>query len=138
MDDKLEICAHRLPQIVTHIQSQPGKFQPLVDANIFSDIHPVAPETEPNPNSPRTRICRLCAAEVFFWGLKEWWIRERLKGFVDPTITNRLDCRDGSACVHQKDLGASSSLQRGTISLMFLLFYQAMLASVSTPTEILG
>lgn len=59
---------------------------------------------EPNPVS-RARICRLCAAEVFFWGLKDWWIRERQKGFLEPDITSRPDCPRGDACVHQKDPG---------------------------------
>lgn len=98
-------ASHIRLQIVAHIQSQPRGFQPLIEANIFSDIHGVAAGMDPNPDSPRTRICRLCAAEVFLWGLKEWWIRERQKGFLEPNITSRKDCPDGSTCVHQKDLG---------------------------------
>ncbi|KAF9454800.1 hypothetical protein P691DRAFT_804160 [Macrolepiota fuliginosa MF-IS2] len=95
---------HIYREIVSYLQSQPRGFQPLIEANTFSDIHGVAGGIDPNPNSPRTNICRLCAAEVFLWGLKGWWIRERQKGFLEPTVASRNDCPNGSTCAHQKDL----------------------------------
>jgi E3 ubiquitin-protein ligase CHFR len=39
------------------------------------------------------------------WGIKEWWIRERQKGFLEETVTRRPDCKEGSSCSRQKDLG---------------------------------
>ena len=57
-------------------------------------------------DAPRSRICRLCATEVFLWGLRDWWVRERRKGFLDEHVTRRPDCPDGSGCTRQKDHGA--------------------------------
>lgn len=92
-------------QIVTHIQSQPGGFQPLIELDLFSDIHGVAAGADTAVEGTRNRICRVCATEVLLWGLKEWWIRERQKGFLEETVTNRKDCKDGSLCTRQKELG---------------------------------
>lgn len=90
-------------QIATYLQSQPTGFRQLSDA--FGTLHRINALRGPNSGS-RTLICRLCAAEVFFWGLRDWWIRERQKGFLEPDITGRPDCPSGDACVHQKDPGA--------------------------------
>ncbi|KXN93396.1 E3 ubiquitin-protein ligase CHFR [Leucoagaricus sp. SymC.cos] len=97
---------HIYREIVTYIQSQPRGFQPLIEANIFNEYQNVeSGPVEPIPPNPsRARICRLCAAEVFIWGLKRWWIRERQKGFLDPGITSRQDCPHGPVCAHQKDI----------------------------------
>jgi E3 ubiquitin-protein ligase CHFR len=91
---------------VAHLQSQPTGFKPLIELDLFVDLHSVAPGVDPNPDAPRARICRLCAAEVLLWGLKEWWIRERQKGFLDETVSRRKDCPEGSGCSKQKDLGS--------------------------------
>jgi len=37
--------------------------------------------------------------------LKDWWIRERQKGFLEEGLMNRHDCPEGSSCtVHKDDL----------------------------------
>jgi len=91
-------------QIVTHIQSQPRGFQPLIEMDLFSDVHGVAAGIDPDPAAPRNRICRVCAAELLLYGLKDWWIRERQKGFLEETVLGRQDCPDGSNCTRQKVL----------------------------------
>ena len=94
-------------QIVQHLQSQLTGFRPLIESDLFVDMHNVAAGTDDNPNAPRTRICRHCATEVLLWGLKEWWIRERQKGHLDATVVDRPDCEQGGSCIRQKDLGMS-------------------------------
>ncbi|TDL18151.1 hypothetical protein BD410DRAFT_901052 [Rickenella mellea] len=66
---------------------------------------PPQPQQEPQQPPPPeiTRICRVCASEVLLWGLRDWWIRERQKGFVDAAILAKPDCVDGRACVRQGD-----------------------------------
>jgi E3 ubiquitin-protein ligase CHFR len=90
---------------VTHIQSQPRGFTPLVELDLFVDVHGVSAGTDSNPDAPRTRACRLCATEVLLWGLREWWVRERQKGFLEEQVVSRKDCPQGSGCGRQKDLG---------------------------------
>lgn len=92
-------------QIVAHLQSQPRQFNPLIDLELFVDIHPVAGGVDPDPNAPRNRICRLCAAEVMLYGLRDWWVRERKKGFLEEQVLARPDCPGGSQCPQQKDHG---------------------------------
>ncbi|EIM86010.1 uncharacterized protein STEHIDRAFT_59109 [Stereum hirsutum FP-91666 SS1] len=92
-------------EIVEHIQTQPNKFQPLIDLDLFLDVHAVAPGPDPGPNPPRERICRLCATEIVLWGLKDWWIRERRKGELDRSVTERRDCVDGAGCRRQREHG---------------------------------
>ncbi|GLB38528.1 putative ring finger [Lyophyllum shimeji] len=95
---------HIYREIVTHIQSQPRGFKPLMELELFSDLHGVAGGTDPDPDAPRNNICRHCAAEVFLWGLREWWVRERQKGFLEERVMNRKDCPEGRACDRQMDL----------------------------------
>ena len=90
-------------QIVQFIQKQPRGFATLIELELFVDVHGVTPGTEPNANAPRNRICRPCAAEVLLWGLKDWWIRERQKGFLEESLMNRNDCPEGSSCTLHKD-----------------------------------
>ncbi|KAF8644419.1 hypothetical protein AX16_008479 [Volvariella volvacea WC 439] len=94
---------HIYREVVMHTQSQPRGFSPLIEMDIFADIHNVSGGTDPDPEAPRNRICRVCATEVLLWGLKDWWIRERQKGFVSVHITSRRDCPEGSGCQRQKD-----------------------------------
>jgi E3 ubiquitin-protein ligase CHFR len=89
---------------MTHVQSQPRGFSPLFEQDLFTDIHGVTPSPDLNPEAPRSNICRLCAAEVLLWGLREWWVRERQKGFLEETVTRRRDCPEGSGCERQRDL----------------------------------
>ncbi|KAF8349267.1 hypothetical protein F5887DRAFT_945253 [Amanita rubescens] len=95
---------HIYREIITHIQAQPRGFQPLIELDLFSDVHGVAAGIDPDPSAPRNRICRVCAAEVLLYGLKEWWIRERQKGFLEENVFRRKDCPDGAACALQKIL----------------------------------
>ncbi|KAG5645483.1 hypothetical protein DXG03_006028 [Asterophora parasitica] len=95
---------HIYREIVNHIQSQPRRFQPLMEMELFSDIHGVTPDTDPDPEAPRKNICRQCAAEVFMSGLIEWWIRERQKGFLEGHIMTKKDCQEGRECDRQTDL----------------------------------
>ncbi|KAF8073617.1 hypothetical protein FPV67DRAFT_756803 [Lyophyllum atratum] len=95
---------HIYREIVTHIQSQPRAFKPLMELELFSDLHGVAAGTDPDPEAPRNNICRHCSAEVFLWGLREWWVRERQKGFLEEHVVSRKDCPDGRACDRQMDL----------------------------------
>jgi E3 ubiquitin-protein ligase CHFR len=92
-------------QVVQHILSQPRKFAPLIELDLFVDVHSVPPGPEPGLDAPRQRICRMCAVEVLLYGLKDWWIRERKKGLLDATVSERPDCLDGPACRRQKEHG---------------------------------
>jgi E3 ubiquitin-protein ligase CHFR len=95
---------------VQHIQSQPREFAPLIELDLFVDVHSVPPGPEPGLDAPRQRICRMCAAEVLLYGLKDWWIRERKKGLLDPSLADRPDCPDGTICRQQKEHGKAFSL----------------------------
>ncbi|KAG6897755.1 hypothetical protein C0992_011424 [Termitomyces sp. T32_za158] len=101
--DAYECFNHNHVEIVTHIQSQPRGFKPLIERDLFSEMHGVAPGIDSDPEAPRVNVCRQCATEVFFWGFKDWWVRERQKGFLEEAVTNRKDCPDGEACGRQTD-----------------------------------
>jgi E3 ubiquitin-protein ligase CHFR len=94
---------------VQHILSQPRGFAPLIELDLFMDVHSVQPGPEPGLDAPRQRICRMCAAEVLLYGLKDWWIRERKKGHLDANIAERPDCPDGTTCRRQKEHGKTLS-----------------------------
>jgi len=51
-----------------------------------------------NPDAPRENLCRVCALDLFLYGLKDWWIQERAKGFVEEAVLNRKDCPQGNSC----------------------------------------
>ncbi|KAJ7134770.1 hypothetical protein C8R44DRAFT_771433 [Mycena epipterygia] len=95
---------HIYREIVTHIQAQPGAFNPLVQLELFVDVHGVPGGADPDPEAPRNRICRQCAAEVFLYGLRDWFLRERQKGFLEESVLSRKDCEDGAECSRQRDL----------------------------------
>jgi E3 ubiquitin-protein ligase CHFR len=90
---------------VTHIQAQPRAFLPLIQLELFVDVHAVPAGADPDPDAPRSRICRQCAAEVFLYGLRDWFLRERQKGFLEENVLNKKDCVDGAECNRQIDLG---------------------------------
>lgn len=92
-------------KIVTNIQTLPRGFAPLIEMDLFTEVHGVAPSVDPDPAAPRTRICRVCATEVLLWGLRDWWVRERKKGFLEEWVMSRKDCVEGSTCRMQTDLG---------------------------------
>ncbi|KAF9534485.1 hypothetical protein CPB83DRAFT_844294 [Crepidotus variabilis] len=94
---------HIYRDIIMNIQKSPRGFQPLVDLDLFSDLHAVSPSRDGQSEGARNRACRLCAAEIFLWGLKDWWLRERKKGFVEPNIMSRKDCPEGRMCNRQQN-----------------------------------
>ncbi|OJT13976.1 hypothetical protein TRAPUB_9460 [Trametes pubescens] len=94
---------HIYREIVAHMQTQPRGFAPLIELDLFMDLHPVPGGIDPDPNAPRTRICRMCSAEVLLYGLRDWWIRERKKGFLEEHVMARPDCAQGGQCPRQKD-----------------------------------
>ncbi|KAJ7147122.1 hypothetical protein C8R43DRAFT_1011970 [Mycena crocata] len=96
---------HIYREIVAHIQAQPGAFVPLIQLELFVDMHAVPGGTDPDSEAPRSRICRQCASEVFLYGLRDWFLRERAKGFLEESVLSRKDCEDGAECNRQQDLG---------------------------------
>ena len=85
-------------------------FAPLIELDLFLDVHNVPPGPEPGIDAPRERVCRMCATEVLLYGLKDWWVRERTKGFLDASVTERPDCPDGPTCRRQKEHGIFVSI----------------------------
>jgi len=96
---------HIYREIIGMISRAPRGFLPLLEADIFTDVHAVAGGTDPDPTAPRSRICRVCASEVLLWGLREWWVQERKKGFLEEEVTRRPDCPEGPTCNRQKNYG---------------------------------
>ncbi|TEB39720.1 hypothetical protein FA13DRAFT_1703947 [Coprinellus micaceus] len=92
---------HIYRSIIAHLQQQPRTFIPLIESDVFSEIHGGGP----TPQGPFNRICRACASDVLLWGLKDWWIRERRNGLLDQAVLSRPDCAQGSQCPRQKDAG---------------------------------
>jgi hypothetical protein len=43
-----------------------------------------------------SKICRTCALEVFYWGAKQWWVKERARAHTErtlpPPVRERKDC----------------------------------------------
>jgi E3 ubiquitin-protein ligase CHFR len=93
---------HIYRDIVQHVQQLPGGFQPLIELDLFKDMHAVAASGD-TPRDPPNKICRHCAAEIMLWGLKDWWIRERRKGFLEEKVINRPNCPEGTTCERQRD-----------------------------------
>ena len=81
----------------------------MIELELFVDVHPVPGGVDPNPNAERQRICRVCASEVLLYNLRDWWVRERKKGFLEEHVSRRPDCPDGAGCGRQKDGGERSS-----------------------------
>ena len=94
---------HIYREVIALIQNTPRQFAPLLESDRFLDVHPVAPGID--ISAPRNRICRMCATEVLLWGLKDWWVQERKKGFLGEHVMRRPDCPAGTACQRQKDQG---------------------------------
>ncbi|KAH8113566.1 hypothetical protein DFH11DRAFT_1599391 [Phellopilus nigrolimitatus] len=78
--------------------------QPLIEQDLFMDMHAVAGGIDSDPSAPRRSICRLCAAEIFLYGLRDWWVRERRKAVLDGTLADRKDCPEGRNCRNINDL----------------------------------
>nr|GAT60124.1 predicted protein [Mycena chlorophos] len=94
---------HIYRDIVTHILLQPRGFLPLIEQELFVDVHSSAGGTDPDPQAPRNKICRQCAAEVFLYGLRDWFLRERSKGFLEEAVLRKKDCVDGAECRRQQE-----------------------------------
>ncbi|KAH6912790.1 hypothetical protein BKA70DRAFT_1370273 [Coprinopsis sp. MPI-PUGE-AT-0042] len=92
---------HLYREIIAHLLSQPRGLLPLLESDAFSEINGSGPENV--PQGPHNRICRVCAYEVLIWGMREWWVRERQKGLLDPSILRRPDCHEGSRCQRQRE-----------------------------------
>lgn len=90
-------------EIIQHIQSTPEQFTPLFDQDLFTEIHGVAGGVDPDPTAARQKICRWCATEVFLWGIRDWWIREKKKGQTSTANADKPDCASGKSCGNQKD-----------------------------------
>ena len=90
------------------ISRSPRGFAPLIESEIFMDVHGVAAGVDPDPSATRSRICRMCATEVLLWGLKDWWVQERAKGGLAEHIMKRPDCLEGAQCSRQKEHGMLS------------------------------
>ncbi|KAF8172010.1 hypothetical protein K438DRAFT_1921071 [Mycena galopus ATCC 62051] len=95
---------HIYREIVTHVQAQPQGFLPLIQLELFIDVHAVPAGPDLESDAPRSRICRHCASEVFLYGLRDWFLRERQKGFLEESVLSRKDCVDGEECTQQRDL----------------------------------
>ncbi|TBU28621.1 hypothetical protein BD311DRAFT_758099 [Dichomitus squalens] len=93
---------HIYREIIQHIQNQPRQFAPLIELELFMDVHSTSGGVDPDPSAPRSRICRVCAAEILLYGLRDWWVRERKKGFLERHVLARPDCPEGSQCPRQK------------------------------------
>ncbi|KAI0345769.1 hypothetical protein BDW22DRAFT_911355 [Trametopsis cervina] len=106
---------HIYREIIGMILRSPRQFAPLIELDLFADMHGVVAGNEPDPNAPRSRICRMCATEVLLWGLREWWIQERKKGLLEASVAQRPDCPQGGMCSRQKDHGKCRVLSFGML-----------------------
>ncbi|EIW80992.1 hypothetical protein CONPUDRAFT_56042 [Coniophora puteana RWD-64-598 SS2] len=120
-------------EIIIHLQSQPGSFKIMIDSGLFLDVHSVAPGRDEDPDATRSKICRLCAAEILIQGMKDWWIREREKGALDPDVARRPDCAEGSSCPKQRDLGPHGSVSPPSLlTVNYSSSYEAVYVSAWT------
>jgi E3 ubiquitin-protein ligase CHFR len=100
-------CQELLPlmslQIVEYLRTRTDGYRALLETGLFQpDDDHLADHTTLQNN----RCCRSCSSKIFFWGLMDWWIRERKKGQIDAS--KRKDCVDGRDCVSQGDIGVFS------------------------------
>jgi E3 ubiquitin-protein ligase CHFR len=85
-------------ETVLSVLSSPNGFAPLLEQKLFGDAADDVPA-----GTPRHRICRMCATEILIWGVRDWWVRERARGGVNPLLMARPDCAEGRACTNQTD-----------------------------------
>lgn len=90
--------------MVNFLSTSPRGFATLVSSGLFNDVHG-AGVADPESTAPRRRVCRDCAGEIFISSLMLWWVMERKKGDMDPSITSRPDCKSGPRCENQRNLG---------------------------------
>ncbi|KAG8801310.1 hypothetical protein FRC17_006677 [Serendipita sp. 399] len=66
-----------------------------------------SPPPENATSSYLNKICRKCAADVFFWGARDWWIKERAKAVASnelaEEVRKRKDCENIGACEREFD-----------------------------------
>jgi E3 ubiquitin-protein ligase CHFR len=58
-----------LHQIVSHVESSDEGYKYYFDDELFMDRYGISSHSD---SSPRKKICRECATDVFIWGLKDW------------------------------------------------------------------
>lgn len=81
--------------------------------NAEGDSNPAVPASSSAPPPRRGphlhRICRTCAAEVFMWGARAWWIKERARalanGELAENVKSRKDCPNLGSCDKEDDNG---------------------------------
>ena len=66
-------------------------------ANSSASANAANPSSRPRAvNLHLSKICRACALEVFYWGAKQWWIKERANAHTEGTlprvVRERKDC----------------------------------------------
>lgn len=106
------------PVTSAHVLTSPSEDRLSSPSSDRSSSH--LPENE-SPSSPPVpavvpgsirgpslhRICRTCAAEVFFWGARNWWIKERAKAVEDgelaEDVRKRKDCENLGHCDQEFD-----------------------------------
>lgn len=73
------------------------------NANANANANTSAGTTNPSgrpraANLHLSKICRWCALEVFYWGARQWWVKERAnahtEGTLPRTVRERKDCPD--------------------------------------------
>ena len=78
-------------------QGEPSN--PDTNSNANTSANPANPSSRPRAvNLHLSKICRACALEVFYWGAKQWWIKERANAHTEGTlpraVRERKDCPD--------------------------------------------
>ena len=76
-------------------QGEPSN--PDTNSNPNTSANPADPPSRPRAvNLHLSKICRACALEVFYWGAKQWWIKERANAHTEGTlpraVRDRKDC----------------------------------------------
>jgi hypothetical protein len=72
---------------------------PDISPNANTSANATNPTSRPRAvNLHLSKICRGCALEVFYWGAKQWWIKERANAHTEGTLPRaareRKDCPD--------------------------------------------
>ena len=72
---------------------------PDTNSNANTSANVANPSSRPRAvNLHLSKVCRACALEVFYWGAKQWWIKERANAHTEGTlpraVRDRKDCPD--------------------------------------------
>ena len=79
--------------------AQGGASNPDTNSGANTSANTANPSSRPRAvNLHLSKICRACALEVFYWGAKQWWIKERANAHTEGTlprvVRDRKDCPD--------------------------------------------